>query len=178
MRDLRQSRKVREACLWIKEYSHALRVVGGAFFVVALICGLIWATGKEIEPIAFVFGLLSSLFFALPSIADYVVPDRKPIRHMTFQEILDFIESSDPVQDWHGVSLTWSSETFLKEDPRLRFRSSHENEDVQNENFVEDWANNHPDQKAVGYYYNLIYDGALIDRFILVSVDGARARWR
>ena len=40
---------------------------------------------------------------------------------------------------------------------------------------MEDWANNHPDQKAVGYYYNLIYDGALIDRFILVSVDGARA---
>ena len=29
--------------------------------------------------------------------------------------------------------------------------------------------------KATGYWYDLYYDGNLIDRFILVAVDGARA---
>jgi hypothetical protein len=45
--------------LWIKAYKHALRVFGGIFFGLALISGLFWMAGKEIEPLAFVLGLLS-----------------------------------------------------------------------------------------------------------------------
>ena len=36
-------------------------------------------------------------------------------------------------------------------------------------------ANRHPDKHAIGYWYDLLYDGAFIDRQILVSVDGGRA---
>jgi len=94
---------------------------------------------------------------------------------MSFEEILAFIPTTDPVEDWHGFNTEWAGERFLKEDFRLRFRSSYSDEDVQAENFVEDWANCFPDSKARGYWFNLSYDGALIDRFILVSVDGGRA---
>jgi len=172
---LKDHPKIKSAALWIKEYAHALRVVGGIFFVLALISGMIWALGADIEPIAFLFGLISSLLFASPSVAQYIIPDRKLVKNMTYDEILDFIVSSNPKEDWNGISRDWSSEVFLKEDPRLRFRAKHIDDGVQNDNYVDEWANRHPDPKAADYWYDLYFDGNLIDRFILVSVDGARA---
>jgi hypothetical protein len=61
MKMIRTNKKLTNVALWIKEYAHALRVVGGVFFVFALITGLIWILGKDVEPIAYVFGLISSL---------------------------------------------------------------------------------------------------------------------
>jgi hypothetical protein len=167
--------KNQKAAIWVKEYKHPLRVVGGLFFVLALIAGLIWVLGKEVEPIAFLLGMLSSLFLASPSVAEFVVPDRKPVRHMTYQELLDFILTTNAKEDWHGVSTSVSSEYFLKEDPRLRFKSKHTEEGVQNDDFKEPWANCHPDKHAAGYWHELYFDGDFIERFILVAVDGARA---
>jgi len=166
---------IKSICLWIKEYKHPLRVIGGLFFCLALIAGLFWIAGKNIEPVAYVLGLLSSLFLTSPSIAEYFLPDRKLIKHMTFEEILEFIPTTNPKEDWHGISKEWSSERFLKEDPRLRFRAKFVDEGIQNEDLKEKWANCHPDPKAVGYWYELYYDGAFLDRTILVSVDGGRA---
>lgn len=163
------------AALWIKEYTHALRVLGGIFFVLALIAGLFWMSGKDIEPLAFVLGLISSLFFASPSVAEYILPNRKPVKEMTLDEILEFIPTTDPKADWYGISRDWSSEHFLKEDPRLRFRAKFGEDGVQCEDFREEWANRHPDSSATGYWYDLYYDGAFLDRIILVAVDGARA---
>lgn len=165
----------KRSALWIKEYAHPLRVIGGGFFILALMAGLFWIAGNEIEPIAFLLGLLSSLFLASPSIAEYILPERKPIKDMTFEEILDFIPTTNAKNDWKGISKDWSSEMFLKEDPRLRFRAKFIDDGVQNENFIEQWANCHPDSSATGYWYELYYDGAFLDRIILVAVDGARA---
>ncbi|HHF0511916.1 TPA: hypothetical protein ACPHTW_004591 [Vibrio antiquarius] len=165
----------KKICLWIKKYTHPLKVFGGLFFALALIFGLIWISGQEVEPIAFFLGLLSSLFFALPSIAEYFYPDRKPVRDMSFEEILTFIPTTDYKNDWHGISLDWASERFLKEDPRLRVRAKYTEDGIQNDDFREAWANCHPNSRAVGYWYELYYDGAFIDRILLVSVDGARA---
>jgi hypothetical protein len=162
-------------CLWIKEYKHALRVIGGCFFGLALLAGVFWTAGMNIEPVAFILSLLSSLFLASPSIAEYFLPDRKPVRNMTFEEILEFIQTTDPVADWHGITMRRASERFLKEDPRLRFRAKFIDDGIQNKDFKEDWANCHPDSRATGYWYELYYDGAFLDRIILVSVDGGRA---
>ncbi len=180
MRDLTKYTKrakphLDNAALWIKEYAHALRVLGGIFFVLALIAGLFWMGGKEIEPLAFVLDLISSLLFASPSVAEYILPNRKPVKEMTFGEIIEFIPTTDPKEDWYGISRDWSSERFLKEDPRLRFRANFSEEGIQCEDFKEDWANCHPDSRAIGYWYDLYYDGAFLDRIILVAVDGARA---
>jgi len=135
--------------IWIKDNAHVLRVIGGLFFVLALISGVIWILGKDIEPIAFTFGLLSSLFLASPSIAEYFVPNRKAIRHMNFEEILDFILSTNSKDDWKTITNNWAEEVFLREDPRLRFRCRYNKEGIHNENFQEPWANKHPDKSAI-----------------------------
>ncbi len=166
---------VKTSAIWVKKNAHVFRVMGGIFFILALISGVIWVLGKEIEPIAFIFGLLSSLFLASPSVAEYIVPNRKPIRYMNFDEILEFILSSDPKNDWKIITNDWAEEAFLKEDPRLRFRCRYDDEGIHNKDFQEPWANKHPDRNATSYWYNLSYDGSLIDRYILVCIDGSRA---
>ena len=161
--------------LWIKQYTHALRVLAGIFFVFALLTGIIWIAGKDVEPVAYVFGLISSLLFASPSIAEYILPNRKPVRHMDYEEILEFIKTTNAKTDWKFIKTNWAEEAFLKEDPRLRIRVRWDDEGVHVKDFKEPWANKHPDPTANSYWYDLSYDGALIERFILVSVDGARA---
>jgi hypothetical protein len=47
---------------------------------------------------------------------------------------------------------------------------------VQNEDYKDPWANSHPNPRAIGYWYDLFYDGNLINRFVLVAADGARAQ--
>ena len=162
-------------CLWIKSYKHPLRVFGGIFFGLALLSGVFWMCGFDIEPIAFFLGMMSSFFLASPSVAEYFLPDRKPVRHMNFDEILEFIPKTGASEDWHGVSREWASERFFKEDPRLRFRAKFIDDGVHCEDFAEDWATSYPSGKATSYWYELYYDGAFLDRFILVSVDGGRA---
>lgn len=161
--------------LWIKEYAHALRVIGGVFFVLALLAGIVWVSGKDVESTAFLFGIISSLLLASPSIAEYVIPNRKPVRHMDYAEILEFILNTNPKNDWKWIKTNWAEEAFLKEDPRLRIRVRWDDEGKHNDNFQEKWANKHPDPSASSYWYDLSNDGVLIERFILVSVDGARA---
>ena len=172
---IRKNEHAIRIALWVKENTHALRVIAGGFFIFALIMGLIWIAGNDVEPIAFVFGLISSLLFASPSIAEYILPTRKPVRHMSFDEILEFIKTTDAKSDWKFFKTNWAEEAFLKEDPRLRIRVRWDEEGVHNSDFKEPWANMHPDPKATSYWYDLSNDGALIERFILVSVDGARA---
>lgn len=59
--------------------------------------------------------------------------------------------------------------------PSLRFEMSHLDDGVQQEHFVAPWANKHPDPKAVGLWCDLFFGSTLIERFILVGVDGMRA---
>jgi hypothetical protein len=161
--------------LWIKRHTHPFRVFGGIFLCLAFIAGLFWIGGSNIEPVAFTFGIISSLLFASPSAAEYILPDRKPIREMTFDEILKFIITTDPIDDWHGISRDFASERFLKEDPRLRFRAKFGEDGIQCRDFKDDWANCYPRKEATGFWYDLYYDGAFLDRIILVAVNDACA---
>jgi hypothetical protein len=161
--------------IWIKNNTHVLQVIGALFFVLTLIAALIWVVGFEIEPVAFTLSIFSSLFLASPSIARHFCPDRKPVREMTFEELLDFIPTTDSVEDWHGVTRNWSSERFLKEDPRLRFRAKFTEDGIQAEDFQGEWANRHPNPRAKGYWYDMYYDGAFLDRIILVAIDGGNS---
>ena len=163
-----------KTALWIKEYNHFLKIIGGLFFVLAILFGIIWALGNNVEPIAFLFSVLSSLFLASPSIAEFILPSRKPIKNMDYSEILEFIKSSNPKFDWKFIRTQYAKEAFLKEDPRLRIRARDDDFGVHNDEFNESWANEYPDSRAVSYWHDLFYDGALIERFILVYVDGFR----
>ena len=170
-----EHRILRAFALWVKESTRAINVLAGVFFLLTFLSGLAWIVGANIEPVAFVLSLCASSLFGLPHLAEFILPSRKPIRDMTHDELLDFVKSSDPKMHWKGITRSWISEVFLKEDPRLRFRAKFTEDGIQNEDFKDKWANRHPDPHATGYWYDLYYDGNLIERFLLVSVDGGRA---
>ncbi|HEC52825.1 hypothetical protein LCGC14_0091750 [marine sediment metagenome] len=158
--------------LEIKERSDTLRVIGAIFFALTLITAVFWLSGKDAEPIAFTLSLISSIFFGLPYAAEVLYPNRKAVQYMSYDEILGFIKSTSPKADWEGVSKKWSSERFLKEDPRLRMLMRYDEEGVQNPDYIEKWAKNWLHPKATGYWCDIYYDRNLIERIVLVSVDG------
>ena len=166
---------IKISCLWIKEYSHPIRVFGGILFILALVTGLVWIAGKDVEPVAFVLSLLSSLSFTFPSIAEYLYPDRKPVKQMSYDELLAFIPTTNYKDDWKGLSTHEASEFFLKEDPRLRFRTRYSEDGIQARDFREEWANCFLHPRATSYWHELYYDGSFIHRTILVSVDDGNA---
>ncbi|WP_160064338.1 hypothetical protein [Psychromonas sp. L1A2] len=166
---------VLKVCIWVKEFSHPIRVFGVIFFALALITGVIWSLGNEVEPIAFVLSLMSSLCFASPAAAEYLVPNRKPVKQMTYDELLIFIPTTDYKNDWKGLSSVEASEYFLKEDPRLRFRTRYSEDGIQARDFREPWANCYLHPHATSYWHELYYDGAFIHRTILISVDDGKS---
>ncbi len=169
---------LKKIALRIKESSRTLSVIGFVFVVASVIFGILWLLCPEnnkLEPTTYVLTVCTTIFFGLPQLAEFILPSRKPIRHMTYDEIMEFIITTNPKEDWNGVSTNWISEKFLKEDPRLRFRAKYTEDGIQNENFVEPWANCFFNPHATGYWYDLFFDGNLIERFLLVSVDGGLA---
>lgn len=113
--------------------------------------------------------------FGVIEVAKYIAPDRKAVRDMSLDEMLTFIEDSNPNSDWKRFGTNYVSESVLIEDPRLRLTIHHDESGKQCEDFKEPWANEFPDPHARGYWVDISYDRALIDRVILVSVDGGRA---
>ncbi|MEZ5492423.1 MAG: hypothetical protein R3F50_19245 [Gammaproteobacteria bacterium] len=95
----------------------------------------------------------------------------EPTRERIEQAILD----SNPQEDWNRTGDINRSVISYNRDHNLRFEVHYTDEGKQNADFKEPWANRHPDQHATGYWCNLYYGATLIERFILVSVDGGRA---
>lgn len=159
---------------WVNDNAHSMRIIGGFLFVIAVVLGFFWMLGYKSDAAAYIVQSLSTLLFALPSVARYFL-GIKPVKEMSFNEILSFIKSTSPKDDWYRVSRGDLVEMFLKIDPRLRFKIRHSEDGIQNENFQAAWANIHPDPSAVGYWCDLTYNGDFLDRIVLVDVDGGRA---
>ena len=161
----------------IKENTKILSVIGFMFFITAVFFGILWIILPEknsLEPVIFVLGACSTIFFGLPQLSEFILPTRKSIRHMTYDELIQFIENTDPVNDWYSIDRELVDERFLKEDPRLRIMMKIIDDGIHTENFREEWANRHANPDAISYYYNILFDGNFIHRIILVSVDGSR----
>jgi hypothetical protein len=94
---------------------------------------------------------------------------------MNYQSIIEmFVES--PVSEWMLVHGDGNHEAaFLRNDVNLRIVTSHEEEHVQNDDYKAPWANDFISSQANGRFYDLYYSSTLLYRFILVSVDSARA---
>ena len=172
---IRRTKAATRSAMWIKKNEHSLREIALVFFILALFVGVVWLTGKDVEPIAFVLGSICTLLYISPKLARYVLPDRKPVRYMSYDEILDFITKSDAKLDWKWIETNRAEEAFLKEDPRLRISVRYDQDGIHQKDFTESWMTAFADPKASSYWFNLSYDHALIDRFILVSVDGGKA---
>lgn len=92
--------------------------------------------------------------------------------------ILNVIMSSDSVDDWSSTgydTVTNSESIYYKKNVNLRFVSGYDDKYIQQNGFIEPWANKHPDPKATGYFVQLYFASSHINNFILVSVDGGRA---
>lgn len=162
---------IKLAALYVKSRPGIFTLLGSIFFGLTLISAVFWWSGSDAEPTTFLLSMISTVFFALPSVAEFFYPSRKLVRDMMYQEILDFIVTTNPAEDWVAFSRAWMSERFLKEDPKLRIRISHDDEGTQCEDFVEPWANQWLHPRATGYWCDIYYDHNLIERIILVSVD-------
>ena len=161
--------------VWVKANEHSLRETALIFFALALFMGIVWISGKDVEPIVFTLGSICTLLFTAPAIARYALPDRKPVRYMSYDEILNFITASDAKLDWKWIKTNWAQEAFLKEDPRLRIRVRSDDAGIHIKDFDGPWATTLTDTAATSYWFDLSYDSALIDRFTLVFIDEGKA---
>ena len=93
----------------------------------------------------------------------------------TRENIETVILQSDPANDWNHESDAVHSIASYKKDLNLRFEIRYMDEGIQCKDFKEPWANCHPHPSATGYWCNLYYGSTLVEKFILVAVDGARA---
>ena len=173
---IRKNKRTIDLASWVEDNAHPVRETALIFFALALFMGVIWVSGKDVEPVVYILGSISTLLFAGPAIARYVQPDSKPVRHMNYDEILDYIKTTNAKTDWHWIKTSWAEEAFLKEDPRLRIRVRRDDTGIHDKEFNEPWLITQPNLTATSYWYDLSYDGGLIDRFILVSVDDGQAK--
>lgn len=172
---IRKNNKALKLIVWVKGNEHSLRETALIFFALTLFMAVVWISGTDVEPIVFTLGSICTLLFTSPAIARYALPDRKPVRHMSYDEILDFITASDAKLDWKWIKTNWAQEAFLKEDPRLRIRVRSDDEGICEKSFNESWVTALSASSATSYWFDLSYDHALIERFTLVFVDGGKA---
>jgi hypothetical protein len=164
-----------KCAIYVKANESVFRVLGVVFFLITAMAGVLWLFGRDVESVAFVLGCISSSMFGVIEVAKFVVPDRKAVREMTIDQLLQLVELSSAATDWMVFTSDTTTEAASKEDPRLRVTVHHDERGIHQEDFREPWANGFPDPKAVSYWADITYDRALIDRRVLVSVDGGRA---
>ena len=90
--------------------------------------------------------------------------------------IKDHILQSNPKSDWLANSLNWKSTVTYRHDVNLRIEINYNDKGTQQKNFVDSWANCFPDKKATGYWCDIYFGQSHIERTVLVSVDGGRAK--
>jgi len=158
--------------IWIKANDTTFKILGLIFFVLTFFFGVLWLIGCDVESVVFVLSCISSSMFGLIEVAKYIEPDRKAIREMSLSEMLIFIENSDPKKEWKHFTTSYASESVLIEDPRLRLTIHFDETGTQCKDFKAVWANKFPNPYAYSSWVDIFYDRNLIDRHILVSVDG------
>jgi hypothetical protein len=160
---------------FVKSNEKVFKLLGVAFFLLTAAIGVLWIFGRDVESVAFVLGCISSSMFGVVEVAHYISPNRKAVRDMDIDEVLAFVQLSNVQTDWKLISTGIVSEAALKEDPRLRVTIRYDERGVHEEDFREPWANGFPDPSARSYWAEVTYDRAILDRYVLVSVDGGRA---
>lgn len=130
-------------------------------------------TLNTILAIATILGGIAAVWFFWDKIVDWFKPDL--LSHPSHENIQRLIVTSNASGDWKKSQTSLKQTISYVHNPNLRFEMSHLDDGVQQKDFVTEWANKHPDPKAVGLWCDLFFGPTLIERFILVGVDGMRA---
>ena len=123
--------------------------------------------------IATVLGGIAAVWFFWDRLVEWIRPD--PLKKPSRENIQQVVMKSDPRSDWIRAQTNLRQVVSYRANPSLRFEASFLEDGIQCENFRERWANRHPDPSATGYWRDLYFGPTLIQRFILVGVDGGRA---
>jgi len=155
---------------WMMGNEEVMSVIGYFILILASILGVIWLfQGKEsnLEPAVVIMTILSSLLVAAPRGIRSIFLD-KPIYKMSYEEILQFIESTDPHEDWDGMTYNFGRvhEKFLKADAKLRLKIDHQGEGVQNEDYRDEWANS---------FYIKVLLGTTARLFMIVPISNEKS---
>ena len=143
--------------------------------LLCLFFAITWLMTQDVswEPWTVLTAALIATSQIVLTIAENALP--KAIRDMDIDEMKAVIVRSSYKEDWRRIGTNISLNYSFKNDPNLRIVHSYGDDGVQNPNFQEAWANKFPDPKAIGHYYDVYYGNALLERVILVYVDGGRA---
>lgn len=123
--------------------------------------------------IATFLGGIAAVWFFWDKIRAWLAPDL--LQNPTHENILKTVLNSDSKADWVMSQTNQKQTMAYVHNPDLRFEMSHLADGIQNENYKEPWANKHPDPNATGFWCDLYFSQTLIQRFILIGVDGIRA---
>jgi hypothetical protein len=124
--------------------------------------------------------LIGSLYTAIRLVLDSMrsppIDQLKLAGAPSFNYVQQCISLSDPREDWERISSGFKSVAVNKKDVNLRLEVNYSEEGTQCRDFIEEWANRHPDPHATGYWCDIYYNCTHVFRTILVSVDGGRAQ--
>lgn len=97
------------------------------------------------------------------------------IEKPSVDNILNHVLYSNPKMDWDTDSSSWKTTFFYKLNVNLRIEVNYDEEGIQQNNFIDSWANCFLHKEATGYWCNIYFGMSRIYRTVLVSVDGGRA---
>jgi hypothetical protein len=123
--------------------------------------------------VATFLGGAAAIWFFWDKIQTLFNPDL--LQNPTHENILKTVLKSDAKADWVKSQTSHKQTMAYVRNPNLRFEMSDLPHGIQRENFKAPWANKHPDSSATGFWCDLHFGQTLIQRFILVGVDGIRA---
>ena len=152
---------------WLKALPFLLRLA-------TLVFAILWCfnpDNKYFAPITLVLLTIDALLSGVDTIISYRTSGPR-----NQDEIFDLVMESDPSQDWKVTYGMADDRAIFKRDTRLYITFIHDDTSLHSDDFSEKWAKVFPDPHATSHYYDLHYDGTRIDRFVLVHVDGGRAR--
>ena len=99
---------------------------------------------------------------------------------MSYDTIIEIILNSDPEEDWEKSSHANSDGFechFHRDDVNIRFEREMDNEGFATmRDFKADWTDKFPNRDASCSGFRLYYASTLIKTFLLVAVNGERAR--
>lgn len=162
----------------LKYVSMSSYVVGFLLWAALVILAISWFNnrtidGKEIEPITVLLGLIMPVFFAIPSAIKRITTP-KPIQLMSHEEILNLIKRTNR-KEWKRIDEDGVEGVFYLQDPKLRIKHYTGEKGICNPEFIDGWANQFDDPQAASLYYEIQYSSEVIERVVLVGVDGYRA---
>jgi len=153
-----------------------------AILVAEVVMAIFWlqSSNSNIEPIIIILGVVFAVLEIIKRnirVSKNIIAEAPISINPSKIKIRKTILMSSPSDDW-SINVDGLVKTAMfNEDTNLRIEMRDNNEGIQNDDFQEPWAKNHIDKqtKPTSYWCRIYYGGTMIEKVILVAVDGHKA---